>query len=201
MFSNLTDRHFEQIGNMATTPYVQSPEYELNPYTTQNFVIGLALEKYQNKFILNEKLRKEHHDYIFSDSELYKHTWNYDERIVKPAEYLFVTKIAIPEPSKQIEKRNKSKPMFIDVINTNPNNRYNSDIDISTLLCTESFESFDSINNSISLNNKKSSFTPRRPKTFKYNMRAVNNITKSKPDMKKSHKKISGAKKSHKKKL
>jgi hypothetical protein len=194
MFQNLNDADFKMIGNMPYEPYIQSPDYEVNQNTTANFVLILSLEEYHDKLVLNEKLCKENDACVFPYLKKNTHTWNYDERIVKPAEYLFLTKIVIPEPPK---KRTKSNPLFVDVQNTK--NRYNSDTEISSLLCTESFDSLESINNSISLNNNKSTFTPRRPKTFKYNMRAVNNITK--PDTKKSHKKTSNTKKSHKKKL
>jgi hypothetical protein len=205
MFSNLTDRHFEQIGNMATTPYTQLPEYELNPYTTQNFVIGIALEKYQNKLNMNEKLRKEYNDFIFSDKEMYNHTWNYDERIVKPAEYLFLTKIIIPENKTNISSKHINiKPDRL-IIN---NNDYDND---SFLLCTETFSTTANVSTPKYKSETNTPFTPRRPKIFKHGMHAFNNIDKvtkssnkikphnNKADTKKSYKKINDTKKPYKK--
>lgn len=215
MFSNLTDEHFNIIGNMPIIPYEPDPYYAPNPNTSPNFIyntdnpdryyhIYLDIEKFEKKLKYNQELRIQQNKIITDEVEFaLRHSWNYNEHKVTPYEYTLLTKIIIPDNKIIVPHNNQSLPENIDY-----------------LLCTES---------SSSLFKTVQPHTPRRIKCFNYAFVANNNTRNitipnhattptsiptsiRTPTLKKSHKKNtkwidkkidkkSHKKKSHKKKV
>ena len=187
MISNLTDKHFEIIGNMPTIPYIPDPYFAPNPNTSLNFdnytdnphnIIFLDLEKYVIKKKYNAELRIRQNRIFDPNFELYSHTWNYDESIVTPYEYTLITKIDIPSISKK-----KISPIF--------QNPYDSDV--AFLMCNEKFTSSDLTPTSQPLQQlNQERHIPRRLRIFTYAFKAFSNsenvISKRSPTQKKSSK-------------
>jgi hypothetical protein len=221
MFQTITDRYFDYIGNMPTTPYIPDSYYAPKPDTSLNFetyIINpfvynskrfncLDLEEYEQNIKLNEQIRIKQNKIFDPKYEIYDHTWNYDERIVTPYEYSLITKIDIPKAS------NIPKISITSAIKV-------YDYADALLMCNETFSPPESLSvaphvprrrrvfnhsfianpNSANLPLKTSPKAPKTPPKAPKTPKA-NNQKFTTSNNKKSHKKISHKKISHKKKL